>query len=72
MEPNKNPPVIYSEGETDDLEILSELEEHLDDENVSKEENKYADKVSPRVQKLRDLRKNQKYPLPRVDRFLQG
>lgn len=72
MEPNKNPPVIYSEEETDDLELLSELDEHLNDEDISKEENKYADKVSPRVQKLRDLRKKSKVSITQSRPFLAG
>lgn len=72
MEAKPSPPVLFTEGESDDLEMLSELEEHLNDGEISKEESKYADKVSPRVQKLRDLRKKSKVSITQSRPFLAG
>ena len=67
---NLNTPSIYTEGEEDNLEILSDLEEFLGDNGESREENKYAVKVSPRLQKLRDIRKSAKVSISQSSQFL--
>lgn len=64
-----NPPVLYIEGEEDNQEMLSELESSTEDE-ISKEDNKYAEKVPPRIQKLRDIRKKSQVSFSQGIRFL--
>jgi hypothetical protein len=72
MATNPTPPVIFIEGEEDNLEVLADLEEFLGDADESREENKYAVKVSPRVQKLRDIRKVAKVSIKQGRQFLAG
>lgn len=71
MEITKTPP-IYIEGETDDYELYSIIEDEVDDSNLSRDENKYSDKVSPRVQKLRDIRKHARVSITQSRPFLAG
>lgn len=63
---------IYVEGEDDNLEDLNSLDEFIGEESETREDNKYAQKVPPRIQKLRDLRKKSKVSFKQGVQFLAG